>query len=243
MKFRYGNFEHASKDVMVNVSKQAERSPTGYWYATRNQITLTGSIFGDDQSTLINNINSLITAYAQDGQDFGLYFNDGTATPDIFIRNTDCIGGVKVTTPPHLDARNMAEYSTYWDYTIVLEALVRKDGANADVIWDFEESFEVTGTGGPKTVWVELKNYPAQPQRARNYTLCSATQQGRITGLNKYLTHMIPPPRFPEYMVEDSFRATKAAPKRIQGGLTEFTVHYSYQFESNMPFPLVDPTM
>jgi len=125
MKWKYNNFEHASKDVLVSVSPQAERTPTGYWYATRYQITLSGSIFGDDQASLIANIQALLTAYSQDGGDLGLYFNDGSPTPDILIRNADCIGNVQITQPPHLDPRNLAEYSSYWDYTIGLEALVR----------------------------------------------------------------------------------------------------------------------
>lgn len=241
MRWKYGNFEHARKDVDVRVDASVERSPRGDPIGTRYRIALAGSIFGDSQSQLIQNIEELQAAYSVNRQDILFMFNDGTATPDLAIRSEDCMGGVQVTKPPVLSPRSPAQYSTYWDYSIELEALVRTRPSNAEVVWDFEESIDYTGTGAPPTFWVELKNSPAQAQRPRRYSLCQCTQSGTITGLNGYLRNRIPPPRYPSLLVPTSARISKRSPRKINGEFTEFTLSYSYSFESNVPFAEVDP--
>lgn len=241
MRWKYGNFEHARKDVDVRVDASVEQSPRGDTIGTRYRIALSGSIFGDNQSQLVTNIQALQAAYSVNGQDILFMFDDGTPTPDLSIRSQDCIGGVRVMKPPVLTPKSAAQYSTYWDYSIELEAVVRAQSSNSEVVWDFEERIEFTGTGGPQTFYVELKNAPAQAQRSRRYSMCQCTQSGTITGLNGYLRNRVPPPRFPSLLVPTSARISKQSPRKINGEFTEFTIAYSYSFESNTPFADIDP--
>lgn len=233
----YGSYTHDNKSVTPRVSSSIVRTGRGEAYGVQYRIDLQGAVFGDDQSTLISNIRSAIDAYAVDGGDFAFRFNDLTAAPDLHIRSDECIGGVQVVSRPTFDPQFPAEYSTFWHFTASLEALVRLHPVNTPVLLEFNESVELVGTGGPKRVWVDLKNFRAQRQQPRPFTRCAATQRGTIVGLNNYMDAFLPAPFWPDLMDHESARRARSSPRRVRGSLVEFRTDYSYQFENNGPFP------
>lgn len=214
------------------------RTPLGAPYAVEYTIDLTGTIFGDSQSDLKSNIQDLVDAYSVDKRDFALYWTDGTATPDIAISNSDCLGGVQVTRRPVLDMRHDGQYTSYWDYSVGLKATVILNYALArNFIYDFSETIEIVGTGGPKRVWVQLKRQRAQRQQTRPYTLCQATQSGFIVGLNGYIDNLIPGARWPDLLDSEGFRFSRVSPRIVNGDYMEYRTNYSYTFTNNGPFP------
>ncbi|WP_437187866.1 hypothetical protein SH668x_001277 [Planctomicrobium sp. SH668] len=244
MIFKYGSYTHERKEVTVKVSSEVVRTPRDVAYGMNVRIDVSGSIFGDSQSALIQNIQALIAAYAFDGQDVSLTFNDGTPTPDLTIRNIDTIGGVRVLSIPTLDVRNLAEYSTYWDYSISLEATIKSGAVQmGNWLWEFDESIEVIGLGGPTFTHVPLKWFRWQKQRNRSNSLCRATQSGTITGLGGYLPNLLPGPRWPDDLVNDSVRIRYSQPTRLGNTYMLFRIDYGYQFESNSPLVPQPPTI
>lgn len=238
MKLYINGTPLAAKSVTLRPTATVLRTPRGERYAQRKTIDVDGGIFGDDQSTLISNINTFLNLLASDGFDFVYTFNDDTATPDIAIYNDACIGNTRVITMPVLDPRNMAEYSTYWDYKFSIEADVAEVGLSINTIYSFRESITVNGDGQGPTAFLPQKNTPYQSQRNRRFSQVTASQEGEVCGLLRWVDQFAQPPRWPNALVHDpgGMGITNDGPRQAETGrYLIYPTSWRYSFESNTP--------
>lgn len=239
MKLTINSTTLEPKSVVLRPTYAVLRTPRGQRYAQRKTIDVEGCIFGDDQSTLITNISALISLLSSDGFDFSYQFNDGTNTPDMTVLNSQCIGNTRVVNMPALDPRNMGEYSTYWDYKFSIEADVAESGLSINTIYSFRESITVNnGAGQPQTGFLPQTNNPYQAQQNRRFSQVTATQEGEVCGLLKYLPQYAQRARWPQWLVNDpgGNGITQESPRQAETGrYLVWPISWRYSFESNQP--------
>jgi hypothetical protein len=238
VKVRYGRYEHDNNEVQVRISSEPVRSSRGVIWGFRRRILLTGELHASDQSSLAEKIEELTQAYSIDGGDFRLLFDSGGDSPDS-IRNSEAIGDIRIVRAPSFQNPLPGEYSTFRNYDIELEAIV---GAlpGQNLLLEFSETINVRGTGGPSYRYLKQAGGLAQKQRTYPTSLVRATQSGRAVGLIDYPMQFVPPPRWPDAIVDpESVDIAKLPPEQNYGPgqYSHFPVTWSYPFESNGPLP------
>jgi hypothetical protein len=197
----------------------------------RLQITPSGDPTAD-QAQLSARITAMQQAYAQQGLNLGLYFADGTPSVH-YLQSARAAGGTRVTKPPDFPLGAGAEYSTFRNFALAVEADFL-DSSIGLVSWT--ESLSFSG-GGPQFGYLLTLNGPPQKQLLRQQTTYKATQQGEAVGLSAYPT--APNPIWPADEHSDQRHVSQVLPERTGPGPTavyhHFKTRWSYVFESAAP--------
>lgn len=237
MFFRIGSFQHP--DNLVNTVAFNQRNilnSRGRVQLTRKtlhiQVTLiaVGTTPDEVQASLTSQIQDIESAYSSNGQDAGLYQDDGTVTPH-FLDSSRSIGGVRVL---NLDFQKNdgAEYATQRTVNITLEA----DFASSQAIVSFQESLSFVGTAGPQYAWVQVLNGPPQRQTLKQKTTQMITQAGSGVGFLSAIS--VPPPLLPRLEHLGRRRITPGAPRLDNNRFVDFPTSWTYVFESPTPIQL-----
>lgn len=229
MILRYGNYSHALSEVRVSYQKTPERTSRGYVKGIRHVVTISGDLRSSTGSTsdLTTAFNALTAAYSQDGNDLIWYEANGSTITSVVLRSRDFVGGVQVSQMPSLPELVGADYVTRLPYTIVLEGFQPTVSA---ALVEFSERVEIIGTGGPRRVIIETANTAPVVQTVAQQTPVFATQSGRAIGRGAEPT--IPPPIWPSLLLEPDRSYGFDSPTTIRGALDEFSVTWSYRFQS-----------
>ena len=119
--FQYGSHRHADSEVqLVSLRKQAVENERGEAEAVRWTMQIRGVIAGDSQDALRSAIQTVEQAYSRNGEDAGLYHDDGTPSPHV-MKTKDAIGGVRIASLAFSEASG-EEYAVQRTYDVVLEA-------------------------------------------------------------------------------------------------------------------------
>jgi hypothetical protein len=229
MFLKYGTYTHARNEPAVQIGKRALFSPRGFRQTIRETWRIVGVLHAADQPGLTAAIAALRSAYNVNGQNLGLYLDDGTTPTDHVLVSGATLGGTRVTALDFPVGAG-AEYSTFRSYSITVEADVPDTTNN---LLDFSETVSFEGTGGPRIVFLDTLAGLPQPQIARQCTTYRARQEGRAIGQTTYPP--VPPPIWPGAELGDQRRLTLRSPKRTAASLTEFAAEWTYVFESVTP--------
>jgi hypothetical protein len=135
--------------------------------------------------------------------------------------------------PPSFPEGRGAEYSTFRNYTIVLEAEVLDTSATI-VNWHEVLSFQ---GGGPQFAFLETINGPPQKQLLKQFTTFRATQAGEATGHLGY--PVAAAPLWPAAEHTTSRQIRYELPKRAgppgSPTYTQYRVTWSYSYEDAGP--------
>ena len=229
MLLRYGSYTHSPGECALVISKQALFSPRGNRRLTRESWQIAGWLHAPNPAALTVAIAALRTAYAQNGQDAGLFLDDAVTPTDHVLLSANTLGGVRVAAL-HFPQGNGAEYSTFRSYRIQLEA----DFPEAEpLLWDHVETITFLGTGAARRLYLETLDGPPQLQFVSAQTTFRAIQQGRAVGGIAYPN--LPAPLWPAAELADRRRVTFTAPHRTGPHLSHFAVEWHYTFESAGP--------
>lgn len=232
MYLKYGDYQHASGEVSVVISKQGIFADAAILRGVRERWDLQGRLQAESPAALTTALEELAAAYAVQGQDVGFYFDDGTPSSHQ-ITSAATNGGVRVVAPPSFPQGKGAEYSTFRTYTIALEAEVLDDSATL-IAW--HERLNFSG-GGPQFAYLQPINGLPIKQLLKQSTPYRATQAGEAVGMYAYPTPA--PPLWPTAEHVHLRELHYELPKRMGEGasttFTEFRVTWSYQFESAAP--------
>jgi hypothetical protein len=232
MYLKYGNYRHADNEASVSISKNAIFTPGGLMRGTRERWSISGRLQAANQVSLTAAINALCAAYELQNQDVAFY-TDGNQLTSHAIDSSATNGGVRVTGPPSFPEGKGAEYSTFRNYTISLEA--EWLNPNATIV-NWHETISVQG-GGPQFVFLETIDGPPHKQLLKQYTTYQATQSGEATGFYSYPT--APAPLWPAAEHVDRRQMRYELPKRAgppgEPTYTEFKVSWTYTFEDGSP--------
>lgn len=228
MYVKYGSYEHAANESSVQFSHRVNRSRLGYRETVTKTIVIRGKIHGTDPEDVNTNLAALLSAYAADGEDFGLYIED--ESEDIvtvhFLDNDSSISGVQVEAVEFPEAVN-AEFTTYRSYQITATAVYL---AAEDGLLEFTETVSFTGTGGPRHVFLETATGPVVKQTVNQNTVYTASQSGSAVGMTSYPTP--PAPLWPDDEDVTQRRITTISPTIMGEGNMRYPISWSYNFVS-----------
>lgn len=188
---KYGNYEHALGEAAVSIQRTGVSSDAGVIYANREVWTINGRLEADSQSELTAAINSLETAYNQQVSEISLRFEGGSKTAHS-MNISNMLSPIQVTTAPSYPLGEGAQYSTFRDYTIQVEGLVKTNQSSSALLF-YQENVEASG-GHPLDIHVTTLNTVPIRQRVADSTPTIIRQSGRAISL---LGWVIPPgPKF-----------------------------------------------
>ena len=228
MQLRYGAYSFNANGVKVAFSQETLINAGGQPYAVRKRLDLDGYLEGDGQSAIQQAASALVTALSRPYQDLVLYRDDGTAS-DTALLNAGSITGVVPQAPTFPDSIG-AEYATLRRFRFSAEAEYPVTNA-ATLLVSFRETLSFSG-GGPIYAHKMAINGPPQKQLVYPFSIYRATQEGEAVG---YLFRpTAPAPIWPKALMQAP-ETSMVSPQRRGRLYTEFSVTWSYQFESATP--------
>jgi hypothetical protein len=232
MYLKYGNYQHASGEASVVISKEGIFTDAGISRGVRERWDIHGRLQAADSAALSSDIAALAAAYSVQGQDVGFYFDSGQPTSHR-IQSSLTNGGVRVVVPPSFPEGKGAEYSTFRSYALAVEAELLDAQAS---LLSWTEAVHFKG-GGPQFAFIEPINGLPQKQLLKQFTTFHATQSGEAVG---YFSYPAPPaPLWPQAEHVDRREVHFALPKRAgapgSATYTQFKVTWSYHFEDAGP--------
>lgn len=232
MYLQYGSYQHASGEVSVVISKQGLFTDAGMSRAVRERWEIQGQLHAATPAAVSTAIDALVAAYAVQGQDLGFYFDDGQPSSHA-IDSSATNGGVRVVVPPSFPQGRGAEYSTFRNYTIVLEAEWLDTGT---ALLSWHETLQFRG-GGPQFAFLQPIAGAPVKQVLRQATTYHVTQSGEAVGQQAYPTP--PGPIWPASEHVNQRQVRYELPKRMgptgQATFTQYKVSWTYQFEAAAP--------
>jgi hypothetical protein len=233
MYLQYGNYQHPSAEATVAIRREMVWSEGQFAKGFKDTWEIAGFLQAADAPSLTAALALLIAAYQLQGQNAGLFLDDGSSTHALL--STTSVTGVKSSGVSFPEGKG-AEYSTYRSYSVTLDAEYRFPGIG---VIQFTERIARTGTGGPDIIWLEPINGPPQPQMVRQQTVCRARQFGQAVGLFDW--PVPPPPTWPQFELPKQRAIEYQDPKRSgpygRPVFTEFLVTWAYEFASDLPLP------
>jgi hypothetical protein len=234
----YGSYTHADNELRVQTQRRYNYSTQGPWKSYTETLRLRGQLQGDSTGAVDVLMKALQDGYKIQGKTFS-FLMPGLST-SIYLDNSKAIGGVRVVDGPNFEDDLKAEFTTYRNYNLTIEA----DFINTDLQFlAWEESIDFEG-GGPRDLFLQtLKGLP-QKQRVADNVTYKAVQRGSAVGYRAY-----PNPATPLWPLDehrDQRRSAKKPPKRAgpvgDPYYTEYGIEWEYKFESVTPLAGV-PTL
>lgn len=237
MILRYGGYSHAQDECEIVMTKQrvyAQGSAVVEHELVRWMIE--GEVQGATSAAIVAAFTALERAYANDGGDLKLYFNDGTTLAHQLL-NASSYTGVRIVEPPNYPIGDGTELHNARSYRIVAEAEVPPSNIGSGIMM-FSEQVSLEG-GGPELAVVPLLRGAVQIQTVYQQTEFLGYQEGTIVGRDRY--PIVPGPLLPGLEWRRRRRITYASP-RLRNfrplRYTEYRVEYSYTFLSSLPFSM-----
>lgn len=226
MIFKYGTYAHANNEVSVTSTVRLAKTKRGETQSLKHTWNIQGVLQAASQSSLTTALSTLDDAYDDDGNDAGLYLDDGTTKTNMFLDSSKSIGGVRVLQKPSYPVGEGAEYSTFRTFAIVLEADFLETRTS---LLDFTERLDFSGTGGPRYVFLDVLNGPPQRQMVNQRTVARVVQSGSALGHGSWPN--APAPKFPDAELVDMRRVKLESPTNIKGTAIEYRIDWQYTFE------------
>jgi hypothetical protein len=200
-------------------------------YETTERWDISGMLFGDDVAALNTAIALLEASYSISGG--SIYLLDNNAAETVHqLATSNTIGGVQIVQPPSFPEGRGAEFTTFRQYRISVEAM-KPTGNPESAIISFNETLTFNG-GGPRDVFHELRNGSPFKWRVSEQTVYTATQAGSAVGYGGYPFY--PSPIWPDAEDQPSRQRSPGSPKTMGVGSTrrrvEFPISWSYRFHS-----------
>lgn len=226
IRLKYGNYSHPLSEAAVNISRQSMFNDIGVSYATMEKWFIQGRIEGDTQGEISTNLRNLQNAYIKQNQNIRLVFESGAETVHAINVNST-LDGVRVTGQPSYPVSQGAEYANYRTYNISVEAMVKTNAAQDEIV--FWEEFVSTQGGRPRDTIVETLNTLPIKQRIADATAFFVHQTGRSIGLNGWPS---PPPFILPTAAILNNRVGRRSPKTTLVGTSEkrtmFEISWNY---------------
>ena len=232
MYLKYGTYRHADNEVSVVISKEGLFTQAGILRGTRERWTIQGRLQAADQASLTTAIDALAAAYSVQAQNLGFFLDDDSPTSHAIL-NAATNGGVRVVAPPSFPEGKGAEYTTFRNYSIVLEAELLDRSAT---ILRWHETLGFQG-GGPQFAYLEPIDGAPQKQLLKQATTYRATQSGEAVGQFGYPVPASP--LWPDAEHVGQRQISYDLPQRMGPAgapiYTRFKVSWSYSFENAGP--------
>lgn len=234
MILSYNGNPHAENEANVSITREGLEADDGFVYGYTERWDITGILHGDTDSVLVTAMNNLLAVYSVQGGDLE-WTKNGTTMHSLISGNT--LTGTRVTAPPHFTKNSGGELTTFRTYAIRVEAEVAFAELSlvTPLILKFEESFNTTGTGGPKVGFLPTLTGKPQKQQLQQYTSVTLVQSGLSVGLGAYPA--VNTPLWPDDEHVDRRQINKSPNRKRNGVGLEYPIQWNYTFERNEAFP------
>lgn len=233
MILTYGNYAHLPGECAVAINRRTAFSDTGIPYRETVQWTIEGRVEADTPAGVWAELARLEAAYRVPNRAARLVHADGFVAHQLLPLGS--LSGVKVVQPPSFPNGTGAEYSTFRNYQIVLEAEYPVGNPNT-LLRSWTETLTFRG-GGPDRRLVETVDGPPVEYLAKRRTVFRCTQSGTAVGFLAY-----PPPAavarplFPAALEGAEHPVTYGSPRSDGPRLVDWPISWSYSFASAVPF-------
>lgn len=222
---KYGAYQHPDNEANLTMFQQVPLySRRGYRWGFRFLAEIQGEILEETQSAFQTKVNSLVNAYADNGNDFGFYDNDGNLT-NHSLTSAASISGTKIILRdwPKSDG---AEWATKRTFRVRIQA----DFVDTETeLKEFSESIVHQGTAGEVKRMFAVDNGNPKIQTVRQQHFQTIVQQGFAVSQSGY-----PTPPGPALVnantieVTDDRSIVRNAPKRDRNGFYDYRTDWTY---------------
>lgn len=232
MYVQYGSYQFDANNVAVTLTQRRNFARRGEPVTITKQMTLDGILLPDSatQASIKTKIDAFEDAFAEHGEDLGLYHDDGSVSAH-FLDSSASLGGVRIidVSYPDGDGRS-GQYATRRSFRVTAEA---EFSASSDGLVIFRETLQFIGSGGIRDTLVETRTGIPQRQIISLQTPQTIIQSGSSVGLEAYVN--FPAPIFPGIEQHPQRRLTNGDPERIPGGFRNWPRSWQYTFLSETP--------
>ncbi len=239
MYVKYGTYQHPPGEAnIVSFSIRQRRSARGFQLANIVEAHVSGEICaaaGETQYNINTKLLALDNALVLDGQDFGLYHDNGTATHHVlYTADPYNLTGNQIVhrSYPH---KHNGEFSTGLDFSYAVRA---EFAAFTSVILDYNETISHQGTTDPKVEWHEHRYLAPYYSVESLASLQTITQSGYAVTLDTYLTPPSPIMSAP-YELRHLRTITRRGPRRYPQGVEGYRIEWTYHFRTPSIFAAV----
>jgi hypothetical protein len=233
----YGAYVHPDNEANLTMFRVVPLyTSRGFRWGNRYTAEIQGEILETTQAAFNTKINGLINAYADNGNDFGFYDNDGTLT-NHSITSSASISGTKIILRdwPKSDG---AEWATKRTFRVRLQA----DFVDVESeLKDFKESITHVGIAGQRKRLIPVDDGEPETQTIVQQHPQQIIQQGYAVGQT---TWPIPPGPIlvnsKTIELTDQRQVVTHSPKRDRNGFMDYRIDWQYvmlSFQNNNLFP------
>ncbi len=227
---KYGTYAFDSGQLYVNPHLELVQNEGGQYVKTRQQMQVSGYYLCNGEVDASLKMNALINALSVPGKDFVVYHTNGTPS-SMKLMNGPSLTGVRMVGDLTFPKRSGADHVTQRYFEFTLEAEYRYPGS-LGLLQAFHETLSFSG-GGPRIIWKENMEEPAQKQVPCLFTVCTVIQSGIIVGIGGYPP--LPKMAFPQYLSKEVDYNPETPQRRGQG----YELYkYTYRYEFKAPFRL-----
>jgi hypothetical protein len=230
MYIRFGSYTHDLNECTLTFSVSTVRNEQERPVDQIIDWVITSKKIGNGTAAITALETALLAAYSvgNEGNDAYLLANDGSTVVRSLL-STGSLHGVQIDRVD-FPVGGMNEYANMRTIGIRLRAVYP---CNTSAIVSFNESLSFSG-GGPRFAHVQTITGPPIKQQLCEQTPFKATQSGMIVGRFSYPFDKVPPPLFPDALVE-SPSGSYTSPRLRGNTLEGFAIQYSYSFASATP--------
>jgi hypothetical protein len=230
MLVRYGNYTHDDNEcTLANISRDFEYNELGGKAAMIERWKYTGWKQADTQAQLTAALILMEAQYAKDGQSL-FFLTTGGAKTSHFIDATKAfyVHAKKPTYP----VGHQAEYTTYRQFEIEIEAKFILNGGDGpgsvSDLMAYEESIEISGTGGPITELARVISGPWIPIMTADSSPMIIVQKGSAIGGTG--TPKVSPPLYPDAILNPmaDFKQSAGSPRILFPTARNYPVSWTY---------------
>lgn len=226
----YGSYRHPENEVnLERFDIHARFSPRGLRYSTVARAHC-GIVFAEStQAAIASRISELMTAYSQDGFNWGLFHDDGTPTRYQLLETDPAqITGVRVL-QRSWPSGGPVEYATQRSHSVTIESELADEYSN---ILDYHETLRFVGNTGAEFETVTLATGSPVQFITAQQTPMRIVQSGYSLGSQVYVLPF--GPLYPDYE-HHSLRMLNLGTPKFRGRVYQFfPCQWSYTFE--LPF-------
>jgi len=201
---RYGNYTHEAAEASIAIGRDQSFGDFGQAVSFTETWQITGRLHAKDRTLLTAEITALEMAYSANGFDIVLIDVDGVTESAHKMVSANANNGVRITNFNWVDSRN-AEYSTFRNYTITVEA-----------------EFDISGIN---------PSFESYQSSLSAFTPIGAVQSGSKTG--RFAQPEPDDPIYPVDEHQDRKQVTNSASR--SEGRTSFTTAWTYTYSSIGP--------
>jgi hypothetical protein len=229
MILKYGTYAHDNNEcALTSITKSVNLSETGERLGYTERWRIRGVKHADTQAALTTALAALETAYAYNGRDLVLYYDDGSTVSQHALYTGTSRSGVRITEFSY-PAGEGAEYSTFRTFEIGAEAEYLTSTAG---ILSWVETITLLG-GGEVWALIPTLRGPAQRQVLQQQGTYGAIQSGQSIGYNGWLVPATP--IWPQYEHRERRRIERTTPTFLGNGEARYPISWNYEFEAAVP--------